>query len=441
MERYHTSRFYVGLVEASEHHNYQPLWTLVGGGLKKFEESQDKMVHIHSADVQVHQNIVTEFQPEENKVKLLCGRELEYKQLIVALGLNLNWSKISGLNEAIGSRALGVCSNYSAFTVERTWENIQRLTALAKSLPENAPKLEAIFTQPATPIKCAGAPQKIMYIAWSHWEKAGVLDKINITFCTGMAGIFSQPDYAVGLRKLCDERGIRVHYETDLIRVDGENRQAVFTKLQKTYDMLHVTPPQEPLEVCAKSPLSNKDGWIDVCPETLQHQRFKNVWAIGDCSSLPTSKTAAAVAAQCSVLKQNLMDVYENKEPSAKYDGYTSCPLITSTSECILAEFDYKFNRKESLPYDQRKPSKLSFWVKSWLLPRLYWRSHVYGYWSGPAKIANILTRFKGEGGRWHTEELELAAEQAKAQSSEPDTDQFEKSSETSRKSAKKAES
>merc|ERR1712066_465634 len=180
-----------------------------------------------------------------------------------------------------------------------------------------------------------------MYLAWDHWKRAGVLDKINITFCTGMPGIFSQPDYVARLRQLCDERGIVVEYENDLVELDYKNKCAVFKKGKKLYDMIHVTPPQGPLNAYKDSVLANEQGWIDVNAETLQHNKYPNIWALGDCSSLPTSKTAAAVAAQTKVLYENIIATIENREElPAKYDGYTSCPLVTSRNECILAEFD-----------------------------------------------------------------------------------------------------
>jgi sulfide:quinone oxidoreductase len=364
---------------------------MVGGGLKSFDKSEHQMVEKVSPDVMWFQNIVTEFKPEDNKVKLICGREIEYQQLVIALGLDLKWQNIDGLTSAFENRAVGVCSNYSAFTVEKTWENIQRIGSLAKNLEDGADKLEAIFTQPNSPVKCAGAPQKIMYIAWDHWRKMGVLDKINITFHTGMPSIFSQPEYAKVLKELCEERGIEVCYNSDLIRLDYQNNFAIFQDVQKSYDMIHVVPPQGPLEALKKSPLSNEIGWIDVDPETLQHAKYPNIWSLGDCSSLPTSKTAAAVAAQCAVLEKNLISAHENEDIEAIYDGYTSCPLVTSRNEVLLAEFNYQLEKQETFWFDQSKPSRFAYFLKGTVLPKIYWLLHCRGHWNGPKAFRNVL--------------------------------------------------
>merc|ERR1711912_5157 len=189
-------------------------------------------------------------------------------------------------------------------------------------------KLQAIFTQPPMPIKCAGAPQKIMYLAHEYWGKQKVLDKIEITFCTAMPGIFSQPDYAAALRQVCKEKGIHnIEYENNLLEI--KNGEAIFAKNTKKFDMIHVTPVQCAPDVCKKSELSNETGFIDVDPKTLQSTKFENVWALGDCSSVPTSKTAAAVAGQNKVLYENLVARIEGEtSPVELYDGYTSCPLV-----------------------------------------------------------------------------------------------------------------
>ena len=82
--------------------------------------------------------------------------------------------------------------------------------------------------------------------------------------------------------------------------------------------MLHVTPPMGPLDVMVGSPISDAAGWVDVNKETLQHNQFSNVFALGDCSSVPTSKTAAAVAAESGVLKDTLFNVMKGKPARKK---------------------------------------------------------------------------------------------------------------------------
>jgi sulfide:quinone oxidoreductase len=398
LSRYYNQQGSVGVIEPTNTHYYQPLWTLVGGGKKSLQETGRPMSTLMHNQVHWHQDQLASFQPKLNKITMKSGFELEYENLIVATGIQLNFGAIEGLTKSLaGPVENGVCSNYDKNTVLRTWENVQRLTELAKIEKTNksSKKLQAIFTQPPMPIKCAGAPQKIMYLAHEHWKKAGVLENIEITFCTAMPGIFSQPDYAAALRQVCVEKGIKnIEYGNNLLEI--KNGEAVFANNVKKFDMIHVTPAQCAPDVCKESELSNETGFIDVNPKTLQSTKFKNVWALGDCSSVPTSKTAAAVAGQNQVLYENLVASIEGEtEPVALYDGYTSCPLVVGEDKCIMAEFNYKMQRQETMWYDQSVPSRLSYYVKAEQLPELYWKLHCTGNWGGPRPVREIFQTVK----------------------------------------------
>lgn len=395
MARYHGEENAVGIVEPSDTHYYQPLWTLVGAGLKSFEQSHKEMKDLMPENAYWHQTTVASFQPDKNAVTLTNGKELTYDNLVVALGLQLNFSNIPGAQEALqADPENGVCSNYSKDTVARTWANIQRIAEKSKST-----KCTAVFSQPPMPIKCAGAPQKIMYLAWDHWKKNGNLKNIDIKFCTAMPGIFSQPDYAAAMREIVAKRGIDAIYENNLTAVDGN--KAIFAKGEIEFDMLHITPPQGALEICKDSPLADAAGFMDVCPKTLQHKKFENVWALGDCSSIPTSKTAAAIASQNKILAENLVGSLEGDTlPISVYDGYTSCPLVISDQECVLAEFDYKMRKLESFWFDQTKPSKLAYRLKADYLLPIYWHLHCRGNWGGPKpfrEVIEMLVRAKND--------------------------------------------
>jgi sulfide:quinone oxidoreductase len=128
-----------------------------------------------------------------------------------------------------------------------------------------------------------------------------------------------------------------------------------------------------------RSPLANKDGWVDVDRNTLQHVRWPDVFSLGDVSSLPTSKTGAAIRKQAPVLVKNLLAVRAGRPLPASYDGYTSCPLVTGYGKLILAEFDYTKGPAESFPFDQSKERYSMFALKAYALPRMYWHGMLRG--------------------------------------------------------------
>ncbi|KAG0023356.1 hypothetical protein BGZ80_009668 [Entomortierella chlamydospora] len=374
----------VAVIEPSDVHYYQPLWTFVGAGLKTFDESKMPMSEVIPEKAQWIKDSVASFSPNQNTVVLANGESISYDYLVVAAGIQVNWGKIKNLPQTLGKN--GVTSNYSSDSVEKTDEFIKAFKGG-----------NALFTMPSTPIKCAGAPQKIMYLAEEQWRKAGIRSQTDIKYFTGLGKIFAIDKYANELLKVCKSRNLNVNYFTDLAEIKPESREAVFnvlggeakgTQLTLPYDFLHVTPPMGAPDFIKGSPLANGDGWVDIDKETLRHNKFSNVYALGDCSSLPTSKTAAAITAQSAVLKNNLLgDIFGDKQV-AKYDEYTSCPLITGSETLILAEFSgYSGQPQETFPFDQSKERYSTYLLTKEIIPEIYWKYMMKGNWDGPAKF------------------------------------------------------
>jgi sulfide:quinone oxidoreductase len=365
----------VVIVEPSEKHWYQPLWTLVGGGVFPKEESQRNEADFIPDGVEWIKDRVAGFDPDAKQVTLQSGKVLSYDQLVVALGLQIDWSKIPGLEEALAKPDSGVSSNYSYENAEKTWRNIQSFRGGT-----------ALFTQPDTPVKCGGAPQKIMYLAEDHWRRSGIRDACTIAFCNAKGGIFSVPKYAKTLTRICDERGIERRFLRDLKEIRVDAKEAVFKRMGDDagddvvmkYDMMHVTPPMGPLDVTKGSALGVA-GWIEVDKHTLQHVTYPDVFSLGDCSNLPTSKTGAAIRKQAPTLVENLLAHRAGKPLTGRYDGYTSCPLVTGYGRLVLAEFDYDSNPAESFPFDQSQERYSMYALKAYGLPRMYWHGMLRG--------------------------------------------------------------
>jgi sulfide:quinone oxidoreductase len=362
----------MAILEPSETHYYQPLWTLVGGGVYPKEVTEKREVDLIPKGATWIKDAVAEFHPDANYVVTKSGKTIGYGYMVVATGIKIDWNKIPGLAESVGKN--GVCSNYSYDTVESTWQNIRDFKGGT-----------AIFTQPSPPIKCGGAPQKIMYLADSYFRRSKVRDKSKVIFCSAAASIFAVKKYADTLDKVLQRKGITTKYRHNLIELRPDTKDAVFKHLDTGevvvmhYDMIHVTPPQSSPDFVKSSPLANQDGWVEVDKLTLQHVRYPNVFGIGDASSLPTSKTGAAIRKQSPVLATNLIALMQNQALAKKYDGYTSCPLVTGYNSLVMAEFDYDGKPAESFPIDQSKERYSMFLVKKYLLPKLYWYGMLRG--------------------------------------------------------------
>lgn len=364
----------IGILEPAERHFYQPLWTLVGAGIFPREASMRTMAEVMPNSVTWIKDGAKEFDPDNNTVVTSSGDTITYDQLIVAAGIQLDWKDIDGLEGNLGDR--GITSNYSYETVPYTWDCIRHFDGG-----------KAVFTFPVGPIKCAGAPQKIMWLAEEAFRKQGVRSRSEVTYMCAGGAIFGIPKYRNALARLASERNIDDHYRESLVAIRPEAKEAVFRNLDTDaettlrYDMIHITPPQSAPDFIKRSPLAGSDpkGWVDVDKFTMQHTKYKNVFSLGDCSSLPCSKTGAAVRKQAPALVQNLLALRAGKTLEARYDGYASCPLVTGYGKVMLAEFGYDGAIMETFPFDQAQERYSMYALKAHALPNLYWHGMLRG--------------------------------------------------------------
>jgi len=366
----------IAILEPSSDHYYQPGWTLVGGGVFSLEQTRRNEASLIPAGVTWIRESVAGFAPENNSVSTSGGQTISYDALVVATGMKLNWDAIKGLPDALGKG--GVCSNYSKDFAAYTWECIQ-----------NFKGGNAVFTCAPMPIKCPGAPQKIAYLADDAIKRdPAIAAKSKVIYATATPGIFGVPTYAAPLREVVARKGIDARYSHTLIEVRPASKEAVF-KVSKegeepreeviNYELLHVTPPMAAPDVVAQSPLAAASGFVEVGKHNLQHVRFPNVFAIGDVSGMPNSKTAAAVRGQAPVLVTNLLAQLEGGQGQGSYDGYSCCPLITGYGKTIMAEFNYEQQPVPSFPLDPTK-ERWSMWVmKTAVLPWVYWNRMLKG--------------------------------------------------------------
>ena len=356
----------IAIIEPSDVHRYQPGLTMVGGGIFKDRQISRSMRSVMPSFVSWIKQEASSFNPTANEVVLNNNEIISYETLVVAPGLMLHWEGIEGLQEALGSN--GVTSNYAPEHAAYTWEIVSGLRAG-----------RAVFSQPPMPIKCAGAPQKAVYLSCHAWERTNRLKDIEVSFFNAGGVLFGVDAYVPALQSYMDRYGVNCQYQHKLTKVNGPNRVATFhngnTDVEAEFDMLHVCPPQVAPQFVAESKLANAEGWVDVDQHTLQHTAYPNVFSLGDVASTPNAKTAAAVRKQAPVLASNLCAHLNQKDPHASYDGYGSCPLTVEAGKVILAEFGYGGKLLPSIPtwmFDGTKPTRRAWNLKATWLPPIY---------------------------------------------------------------------
>ena len=369
----------LAIIDPAQKHYYQPLWTLSGAGLVPKQESEKNQIDFIPPGVDWIQEGVARLIPQANEVETDSGKKITYDFLIVALGLRLAWEKIPGAKEALGKN--GVCTIYEYDQVDKTEEMLRSFSGGT-----------AVFTMPPVPIKCAGAPQKIMYLADEIFRKNGVRNQSKIFFATAGKVIFGIPVFAEALTKVVQRKKIDLLTQYQLISIDGLNKKAVFRVTEASgkvsdqelkYDLIHVVPPMMAPTVVSESELAEKEGdqkgWLSVDKFTLQHKHFPNVFGIGDVTGVPNSKTGAAIRKQAPVVVENLLSAMTQKPIAAHYDGYSSCPLVTEVGKVILAEFGYDGKLLPSFPVNPAKERRSMWFLKRYLLPKLYWYGMLRG--------------------------------------------------------------
>ena len=368
----------IAVIDPADIHYYQPGWTMVGAGVFHPQETAKTMGSLIPKGVHWIKSAVAAFEPKDNAVILDGCRVVGYKRLIVAPGIKLDWNRIEGLVDTLGKN--GVTSNYRYDLAPYTWKLVQELK-----------EGKALFTQPPMPIKCAGAPQKAMYLSGDHWFKNGALKNIDIQFMNAGGVLFGVKDYVPALEKYVEKYDASLNFFHNLVSIDGPAKKATFavakpdteaTTVTVDFDMIHVVPPQVAPDFIRVSPLADAAGWVDVDQATLRHKTYDNIWSLGDVMNAPNAKTAAAARVQAPVVAENVCADIDGKSAVAQYNGYGSCPLTVERGKIVLAEFGYGGALLPSFPKwinDGTKPSKLAWWLKETALPPIYWKAMLRG--------------------------------------------------------------
>ena len=366
----------VAVIEPSNTHYYQPLWTLVGGGQAKASTTGAPESSVMPKQATWIKKSAAAFDPDNNTVTCADGATYEYDVLVVCPGIQLDWNRTEGLEDALGRD--GVSSNYRFDLAPRTWDFIR-----------NTRSGTAVFSMPSGPIKCAGAPQKIAYLASDYWRKQGVLNNIDVHLVVPTPRLFGIPAIADNLDAIVADYGITVHTNSEVTSIDAASRKVTVTSAGQggtdtmlPYDVLHAVPRQSAPDWIKSSPLSTGDpnGYVDIDKHTMQHVRYPNMFSLGDAGSSPNSKTGAAIRKQAPVVVDNI-DAFLNNQPlRAALQRLRVVPDRHVVARDAAGRVRLRPELTPSIPLlDPTKPHRAYWYLKKYGLPFMYWNLMLKG--------------------------------------------------------------
>jgi len=396
----------ITIIAPNEIHIYQPGQVFVAAGELQPQDIIGSNLDFIPNDVKWIKDEVSTFDPDNNALITRNGEKVTYDYLVVATGLVYHYDHIEGLNsEMIGKN--GISSVYlndlekgTAQGGEITWKWFNDLKESAKK-----GKPRVICTQPATPIKCGGAPQKILYLSDDYLKQEGLT--AEFTFALNGDKLFGVKEVNETLMNVVQPRygNITNKFGHNLVAIDAEKKIATFehkvetkgaydedleeyemittvARIPMEYDFIHIVPPMSASDAVVNSPLSwqkgTAKGWLEVDRETLQHTRYPNVFGIGDVCGTPLGKTGGTARHHAPIMVANLLAQMESKALKDKFDGYTVCPLKTQYGKIILAEFNY-LGAAPSFPLAVEEERWIWWAFDLYMLKPMYWHLMMRG--------------------------------------------------------------
>eukprot|EP01084_Bolivina_argentea_P019581 36382_1 len=378
-------------------HYYQPGFTMVAGGILGNDNTevrrqfggliQKPMNQIFNSNINFINDSIGLYDADNNRLYTYnTDNEFTYDILIMCTGIELRYDLIEGLEDALNDPHSNVGSMYD----------------INYALKMNKVRTKfkggkVIATQPTAPFKCAGAPQKFIYLTEHKFRTMGIRNDIeSFKFYTDLPVMFGVKKYNRELTKLVEKKGIIPMYQKQLIKVDNNKNLAYFKDnntdeiIIDSYDFLHVSPIQKANKVTADASFSDKNGFVDVNQFTLQSKKYENIFGIGDCNNCMNPKTAAAIFSQTPTVIDNINKYLKKEKLINSFDGYGSCPIFVGDDKLMLAEFTYGGKPKEFFDkfyIDQGYPRKAFWYLKRYIFPFAYWNFASKGMWYGTNAI------------------------------------------------------
>ncbi|GIG35031.1 NAD(P)/FAD-dependent oxidoreductase [Cellulomonas pakistanensis] len=362
----------VAVVEPRSVHHYKPLLSYVASGTATLADLRRPQDEVVPSGVRRYAGTVESVDPARSVVVLADGTELEYGDLAVCPGAELDWDAIPGSREAVATAH--AATSYLPEQAEKTWTMLSSLRSG-----------RAVFAISDRHVPCAPVGLKPLFSAVDVWRRSGALDSIEVELLVEGPHLVRHAEADRNLRAAADEYGVRVRLGTTVTSVDaGARTLALATPggpQDLAYDALYLAPPHRALPWIAESGLATdgSEGFVAVDPETLQHVTHPRIWGLGDAATVATLPSGGALRRQVPVVARNIQARRKGRIMD-RYDGYSVAPVTTSRRRLLLAEFDRHGTAEPSVPLvDLARPRPSLLLFDRYLEPLIYWHKLIKG--------------------------------------------------------------
>ena len=338
----------VTVVDGTGMHVYQPGFLYVAlGQANALWLARDERTLLRR-DVQLVVDQATRVDPAAQTVELARGGSLAYDYLVLATGSRLDRGAVPGYGDSHDF--------YSLEGALRLREELRRFDGGA-----------VLVGVAGIPYKCPPAPVEFVLMLEEYLRKRGIREHSSVTLLSPLNRAFTIESASKLVQPIFDRQGIALSTFFNVESVDTSKRTVTSLEGETSpYDLLVLVPPHRGSTVIEASGLGDAGGWVPTDRDTLQHKTHERIFAIGDATDLPISKSGSTAHFEAPVVASRIASFVRGTAPKTAYGGRVMCFLETGGGRATSLRFDYTH------PPVPPKPSRVWHWAK-WIFNRAYW--------------------------------------------------------------------
>ena len=355
------------IVDPHETHYYQPGFLFIPFGMYGKADVVKPERDFIPAGVEVIKAEADVIEPDQNRVKLVDGRILQYDFLVIATGAQTRPEETPGLLEHEWHKSI-----FDFYTIEGAM-------ALAKHL-RNWQGGRMVVNVVENPIKCPVAPLEFLMLADWFFHEQGIRDRVELIYATPLSGAFTKPIAAKHLGDILERKNIQVVPDFMVEHVDPDAKKLVhYDESEVEYDLLVTIPLNKGDELLARSGMGDELNFVPVDKHTFLSPKWSNVFVLGDAAAVPTSKAGSVAHFAVDCFAENFLRHIDGLEMHPSFDGHANCFIESGFGKGLLIDFNYdveplpgRYPLPGVGPFKLLQESEMNHWGKM-MFRWMYW--------------------------------------------------------------------